>query len=75
MTEITSSRRRRAKTETARKEAARASATHLADLRRAHGKLQPDLSFPAGFAVRALVPRPGRFLARLPGQLCAEVAE
>ena len=75
MSKTKSPRRKRAKTETARMEAARASAAHLADLRRAHGRPPPDVSLPSRLAVRLVCPVPDASWCTSPAQLCAELAE
>ena len=67
MTKTKSPRRRRAKIDTARMQAARASAAHLADLRRAHGRPPPDVSLPEQTGRKARVSRPGRLLVYVPG--------
>ncbi len=75
MTKAKSPRRRRAKIDTARMEAVRASAAHLADLRRAHGRPPPDVPLPSRLAVRLVCPVPDASWCTSPAQLCAELAE
>jgi hypothetical protein len=68
-------RRKRAKTDSARTEATRASAAHLADLRRAHGRPPPDVRLPSRLAVRLVCPIPSASWCSSPAQMCAELAE
>jgi len=68
-------RRRKAKIETARMEAIRASAAHLADLRRAHGKPPPDVRLPSRAAVRLVCPILEYSWCSSPAQMCAELGE
>ena len=68
-------RRRPARTETERMEAIRASAAHLADLRRAYGRPPPDIPLPSMDAVRFVCPIPDGSWCASPAQMCAELAE
>ncbi len=67
--------RKPAKTDTKRVEAVRASAAHLADLRRAHGAPPPDVPLPSRLAVRLVCPIPDASWCSSPAQMCAELAE
>ena len=75
MTAAVSRRRKPAKTDTERAEAIRASAAHLADLRRAHRTAPPDVRLPSRDAVRLVCPIPDASWCTSPAQLCAELAE
>jgi hypothetical protein len=75
MTATYSKRRKPAKTETERMEAIRASAAHLADLRRAHRAPPPDMPLPTMTTVRLVCPVPEGSWCSSPAQLCAELAE
>ncbi len=75
MTAAVSRRRKPAKTDTERAEAIRASAAHLADLRRAHGAAPPDVPLPSLATVRLVCPVPDASWCTSPAQLCAELAE
>ncbi|MGO9420739.1 hypothetical protein [Roseiarcus sp.] len=75
MTANVSPPRKKAKIETERMEAIRASAAHLADLRRAHGRPPPDVPLPSRLAVRLVCPVPDASWCTSPAQLCAELAE
>ena len=75
MTANAPQRRKKARTETRRMEAIRASAAHLADLRRAHGKPPPDVRLPSRAAVRLVCPIPDASWCSSPAQMCAELAE
>ncbi len=75
MTATVPTRRKPAKTETARAEAIRASAAHLADLRRAYGKPLPDVPLSGLSIVRLVCPIPDASWCSSPAQLCAELAE
>jgi hypothetical protein len=71
----TIARRRKARIETERMEAIRASADHLADLRRAHGRPPPDVPLPSRAAVRLVCPILEYSWCSSPAQMCAELAE
>ena len=75
MSATVSPRRRLARTETERMEAIRASAAHLDDLRRAHGRPPPDVPLPRRLAVRLVCPIPDASWCSSPAQMCAELAE
>ena len=68
-------RRKPAKIETERAEAIRASAAHLDDLRRAHGRPPPGVALPSRLAVRLVCPIPSASWCSSPAQMCAELAE
>lgn len=68
-------RRKPAKIDTQRMEAIRASAAHLADLRRAHRAPPPDVLLQARSAVRLVCPIPDASWCSSPAQMCAELAE
>ena len=75
MTATDSQRRRETTIETARMAAARASAAHLADLQREHGKPPPEVRLPSRSAVRLVCPIPDASWCSSPAQMCAELAE
>ena len=63
------------KTDTQRAEAIRASAAHLADLRRAHRRPPPDVRLPSRSAIRRVCPIPDASWCSSPARMCAELAE
>ena len=67
--------RKPAKTDTERAEAKRASAAHLADLRRAHGSPPLNVHLRSRAAVRLVCPIPDASWCSSPAQMCAELAE
>ena len=75
MTATVPQRRRETNIETARMGAVRASAAHLADLKREHGKPPPDVRLPSRAAVRLVCPIPSASWCSSPAQMCAELAE
>ncbi len=75
MTATVSPRRRLARTETERMEAIAASAAHLDDLFRAHGRPPPDVPLPSRLAVRLVCPIPDASWCSSPARMCAELAE
>ncbi len=67
-------RRRRSSGETQRQNALRASASHLRDLQRAHGRPPADVAL-ASVAIPARLPgEPAASYCSSPAQLCAELA-
>jgi hypothetical protein len=75
MTATVSPPRKKAKIETERMEAIRASAAHLADLRRAHARPLADVRLPSRAVVRLVCPVPEYSWCSSPAQMCAELAE
>lgn len=75
MTAAVPRRRKPAKKETQRMEAARACAQHLADLRRAHKGPPPDVPVRSTSIPRRVSPIPDASWCTSPAQLCAELAE
>jgi hypothetical protein len=68
-------KRRRPSVDTARQKAVRASAAHLRDLRRAHGRAPADVKL-ASVAIPKRIPgEPTGSYCSSPAQLCAELAE
>lgn len=67
--------RRKPKPDTTRQKAARASANHLKDLKRAHGGPPSDVEVRERSAVRFVVPVPERSWCTSPAELCAELGE
>ena len=68
-------RRRKAKPDTARQKAVRASNKHLKDLKRAHGHPPPDVKVRQSSTVRLIVTVPEGSYCTSPAQLCAELGE
>ncbi len=68
-------RRRKPKPDTARQKAVRASAKHLKDLKRAHGRPPPDVKVRQSSTVRLISPVPEGSYCTSPAQLCAELGE
>ena len=67
-------RRRPPKTETERQQAVAASAAHLRDLKRAHGRPPADVDLPSVAIPRRLSGEPVASYCTSPAQLCAELA-
>ena len=75
MTKQVSPPRRKTTIDTRRMQAIRASARHLADLRRVHRAPPPDVGLPSRLAVRLVCPIPDASWCSSPAQMCAELAE
>ena len=75
MTESAKPPRKPPRTDTERTELIRASARHLRDLRREHGRPPADVPVPSNPIPRLVSPVPAGSWCTSPAQLCAELAE